>query len=525
MDSKNRFEVRFKRFCGSRWIFVGCCWIAIGTILILADHASAQNGFYSIRIGAFKTKSYAVSAVKKLTESGHDAFLMHETVKNKGDYYRVYLERYRSQKAAEEEAQKFKQQGLISGYYIKAFKEEAGSPLGADKTDADQDKKNLTDRASAPNGFYSIRIGAFKTKSYAVSAVKKLTESGHDAFLMHETVKNKGDYFRVYLERYRSQKTAQKEAQKFKQQGLISYYYIKNFKEGTALGIGPAKKDEGQDTVSVSDPANTPNGFYSIRVGAFKTKSYAVSAVKKLTESGHDAFLKHETIKNKGPYYSVYLERYQSQKTAQKEAQKFKQQGLISYYYVSAYEEQNGPPLNPAKKKARQDKARQSEKKELPSNHPKKESSPMISELVENGDTSLAVKNITFDSGTDGTETVLIHLDRYALPAVFFKLHGQPPQFVIELKNVTAFNPPQAVVPAKAEYIQKIRSQFDPDSRHLKVTVGLYPDKIYEVTQIFDRSQLVHIIKVFAPKDHPDIPGRNNSHPLDLESIPPKTSA
>lgn len=417
MDSKNRFEVRFKRFCGSRWIFVGCCWIAIGTILILADHASAQDRFYSIRVGAFKNKNYAVSAVKKLTESGHDAFLKHETVKNKGEYYRVYLERYRSQKTAQKEAQKFKQQGLISGYYIKAFKEEAGSPLGADKTDEDQDKKNLTDRASAPNGFYSIRVGAFKNKNYAVSAVKKLTESGHDAFL------------------------------------------------------------------------------------------------------------KHETIKNKGPYYSVYLERYQSQKTAQKEAQKFKQQGLIAYYYVSAFEEQNGPPLNPAKKKARQDKANQSEKIELPSNHPKKESSPMISELVENGDTSLAVKNITFDSGTDGTETVLIHLDRYALPSVFFKLHGQPPQFVIELKNVAAFNPPQTIVPAKAEYIQKIRSQFDPDSRHLKVIVGLYPDKIYEVTQIFDRSQLVHVIKVFAPKDHPDIPGKNNSHPLDPDSIPPKTSA
>ena len=167
----------------------------------------------------------------------------------------------------------------------------------------------------------------------------------------------------------------------------------------------------------------------------------------------------------------------------------------------------------------------QSEKKELASNHPKRESFPKVSELVEKGDASLAVKNITFDSGTDGTETVLIHLDRYAFPSVFFKLHSKPPQFVIELKNVTAFNPSQAVVPAKAEYIQKIRSQFDKGSRQLKLIVGLYPNKNYEVTQVFDRSQLVHVIKVFALKDHPDMPGENSSHPLDLESIPSKTSA
>jgi hypothetical protein len=91
---------------------------------------------------------------------------------------------------------------------------------------------SLRTPAHADKIVYTLQTGAFKELRYALDEVNKLKEAGRDVFYRHEDVGSKGKLYRVYVEKYKEKKGAERDAKELKQQGLIENFLIKKISVG-----------------------------------------------------------------------------------------------------------------------------------------------------------------------------------------------------------------------------------------------------------------------------------------------------
>ena len=84
--------------------------------------------------------------------------------------------------------------------------------------------------------------------------------------------------------------------------------------------------------------AHAEKGRYAIQVGAYRDITGAEEMVSQLEKLGHEAFFRKEHIINKGRYFRVYIEKFQTKAEAEKEGRVLKQLGLISDYAVRRIE-------------------------------------------------------------------------------------------------------------------------------------------------------------------------------------------
>ncbi len=97
--------------------------------------------------------------------------------------------------------------------------------------------------------------------------------------------------------------------------------------------------------------AHAEKGYYAIQVGAYRDITGAEEMVFQLKKLGHDAFFRKEQIINKGRWFRVYVEKFQTKAEAEKEGKVLKQLGLISEYAVRRIEPP-GPLLTQKKEKS-----------------------------------------------------------------------------------------------------------------------------------------------------------------------------
>ena len=81
--------------------------------------------------------------------------------------------------------------------------------------------------ALAGQRYFTIQVSSCKQHQSAVTEVDRFKKQGYDAFYRHEIIKNKGNWYRVYVGRHGSREEALKEAKTLKKQGRISYYAIR----------------------------------------------------------------------------------------------------------------------------------------------------------------------------------------------------------------------------------------------------------------------------------------------------------
>ena len=180
------------------------------------DHDSAPGGgrvssftrFYSIQVGALESLKNAESMVNNLKRLGHNAFYRYETEKDKGKWYRVYIERFGSRKEAEKEARVLKNLDLISSYLIRAIEEKTQTAA----PDIRHDKK-----------VYYLHVNSFQERANAEKKVKMLEKHGYKAFLLEEEISGE-NWFRVYIGEYDNEKGARKIGSELKKRGIISYF-------------------------------------------------------------------------------------------------------------------------------------------------------------------------------------------------------------------------------------------------------------------------------------------------------------
>ena len=174
------------------------------------DWAYGAEKVYSIQIGSFKSLKVAENKVKHLNRLGHNAFYRHEAIKGRGKWYRVYIERFSSRRAAVKEAGILKKLGLISDYAVRAI--DAAGKTGPDSKSASLDKR-----------VFFIHVGSFKGELNAENKVQQLKNLGYKAFQVGEDVSGKR-WFRVYIGEFDNEGEAQKVGALLRERKIIAYF-------------------------------------------------------------------------------------------------------------------------------------------------------------------------------------------------------------------------------------------------------------------------------------------------------------
>ncbi|MDB9823508.1 SPOR domain-containing protein [Deltaproteobacteria bacterium] len=291
MTSPN-FSRPYSISCFSKYLQIILFLLFISAIPNIPGNSYAEETFYSINLDSFIDVETATSRVKDLKGLGHNAFYRYENLEEEG-VYRVYIESYDSRSEAENEAAILKDLGLISGYTI----QELEKIPGADSSLIKPDKR-----------LYNLQVSSLKEKAHAENIVENLKKSGCSAFYRLETVKDKGEWYRVYITGYESMGEAEKEARRLMESGIISGYSSQRI-----------------------ETVNYDKELYFLHVGSFKEDSNAEQTARALKEKGFNAFYQTEKVAGED-WFRLYIGEFEDEKTARETGSELKEKGIISYY-------------------------------------------------------------------------------------------------------------------------------------------------------------------------------------------------
>jgi hypothetical protein len=208
-------------------------------------------------------------------------------------------------------------------------------------------------------------------------------------------------------------------------------------------------------------------GFYAIQVGTFKDLKKATKKTEFLKGKGLEAFWREERSSGNVKRYIVYIGNYLSRDEARKNAERWKEEGLLVHYSIKTLisAEQRG--------------ATQEQNEPAPQ---KTESDLVISE-------------ITFKLKSAGKETVLIQGNRFFEPSAF-AMEDDKPRFVIDIKDTGPVKREQSQIAADGQFIERIRTFYHRENQTLRVVLDLQPSKKYRISQFFYRADNLYAVEV-----------------------------
>ncbi len=184
--------------------------LTVFSVLILSQgsitDAQENKDLYSIQLGAFRDHGYAVDLVNSLKRLGHDAFERKEPYGDHETIHRVYIEKFRSRRAAALEAKSLKDLGLISEYSIKGL----GKP---------GEVKNRRESTVV----YYLHVASFKQRANAEKEVKMLEGHGCRAIVVEEEISAE-TWFRVYIGEFENEEQARNFGSRLRDRVVISYF-------------------------------------------------------------------------------------------------------------------------------------------------------------------------------------------------------------------------------------------------------------------------------------------------------------
>ena len=203
-------------------------------------------------------------------------------------------------------------------------------------------------------------------------------------------------------------------------------------------------------------PAHADKKTYSIQVGAFRELRYALHEVIKLEGAGLHAFYRREGLEKGGVWYRVYVEKYPEREGAEREAKRLKQRRLINDFTIKIISETEGRP-------------------------PKA--------LDERAAPKLVIDKITLSRGEGGTESLMIHSNRFFWPSVLFSLEEEIPKLVIDINNAETFGELLSDPGLHGDLIKVVRTPVQKNRNDIKVILSLAADRNYEVTQNYNEAE------------------------------------
>lgn len=227
----------------------GSAWIVL--ILSLAGWASPSLGgsAYSIQVAAATDKSSAEERAEEMNRLGYRSYVRLEAVPGKGDWYRVYVEKFGSKAQADREAASLKSLGLLNECFVRAVQEDVATPSPRKKEDvapAAPRKKGAAVAApqrevAIPTArkewigpstrLHFLHVGSFKEKENAQKNAAALGRMGQKAFFVGEG-EARDQWFRVYIGEFADVKAARKAGNDLKERGVLSYFKVIGFDRG-----------------------------------------------------------------------------------------------------------------------------------------------------------------------------------------------------------------------------------------------------------------------------------------------------
>ncbi len=279
------------------------------SIMDMGNYAlSDGEAVYSIHLFSFKGSEEARAKTKEYNDLGYNAFYRQETADGKPDVYNVYIERFKSRPEAEKEADILKELGLISDFDIREIIERPKS--------VPKKEKQETPAAVQSVKRYYLKVGSLKEKSNAEEIVKRLKDAGYNAFYNYETVKGLGDWYRVYVDEYKSKADAEKDAGKLMESGIISGYEIRRTTE-EIRAAEIMQKDKKK--------------MYSLHVASYRESSHADDDIARLSGLGLKAYSVKTDLSGE-QWFRVYVGEFSEEAEATKTGAELAEKGAIGYF-------------------------------------------------------------------------------------------------------------------------------------------------------------------------------------------------
>ncbi len=287
-------------------------------LLAMPFISSAEEPFFSISLGFSDKETSAGKQVDELLKAGHNAFYREETGEQGNTIYRIYIEKYSLKEDAESEARVLKELDLISDYTVREVREKPVADIKVEETQPalnetveavpkepqpvkteiikpepeKEEKREVKERRkietpvpkTEPEEIKGVlmRVGSFREKENMDALLKTLIDSGYNAFYRYEDAGKRGNYYRLYIGGYETEKAAKEEAKKLKESGVISDYIINPviMKEQTAP----------------SENETAANGLISLHVSSYTDEKSARDEVENLNKQGLTAFFLKITL-------------------------------------------------------------------------------------------------------------------------------------------------------------------------------------------------------------------------------------
>jgi hypothetical protein len=121
-------------------------------IIFIATNAGdcAEDSYYTIHLASFKELQNANNYVNAMTSKGKTIFWKKADVPGKGEYYRVYMGKYKNRDEAVEFWKILKEEGAVSYFGVHEFKEEIPSELNVEPSSLIEPEETDVEQASVP---------------------------------------------------------------------------------------------------------------------------------------------------------------------------------------------------------------------------------------------------------------------------------------------------------------------------------------------------------------------------------------
>jgi len=338
--------------------------------------------------------------------------------------------------------------------------------------------------------FYAIQVAAYKSLFNAVKRSIHFKNLGHNAFYNCETIKGKGNLFKVYIALHKSKKEIEEQALTMKKSGLIEDYMIRAMSE-----TFPAK----------SSDCELATDIYFLHVSSYKHKKNAEEYVQKLKGHGFQVVTILEDVQGES-WFRVFMGEFENENKARKFGTKLKEKGLISYFKPLTIDMIIQPPRQPAARPAQKSASLIQPEEQPPppeADKPKSMQQPKHDQekpkqLEAKAKLPLIIDDITFRAKNGTKELVLFHANQYFMPSVHFNLEGKNPTIAIDIEPPATIKKAGSKIPLDGKWIKQIQIQADADNKTSRIVVHLYAYKNYKVSQSFYRSEKIFAIKVIS---------------------------
>jgi OmpA-OmpF porin, OOP family len=267
-------------------------WVVL---LLVPSHVRAQP-FFSIHATSVQRSAEAERIVADFQRKGWVAFSRYETVPERGQWHQVYVGRFASRAEADAAITDLRQRGLLA----KNIRYVLVSTDGPSETSS-------TAKAFGAGPIYTVHLSSFRDIQDAQKEAGSFSARGLNAFIRRETVFGQGQWHRVYVGRFDSQREASALAERLIQQGVLSKH--SNF---NVIRLTDTEKDVSipDKNASVNKAVRNVSAFReSIEgsyVASYRDKSVAERQVEGLTLRGWPAFVTEGDIQGVR-WYRVYL--------------------------------------------------------------------------------------------------------------------------------------------------------------------------------------------------------------------------